>query len=127
MEPQRSGPFPYVPINRRPRLEWPGGANIAVWVVPNFEVFALNEKMPGAEDVIPNVPAWSLRDYGARIGACVAVEPHARRVANSGQHVGNRIRPHSVSLTVTVIKTLRRSGKTEPRALARADYRTPFN
>ena len=24
MEPGRTGPFPYVPINRRPRLEWPG-------------------------------------------------------------------------------------------------------
>ncbi len=69
MKPQRSGPFPYVPINRRPRLEWPDGAQIAVWVVPNLEVFALDEKMPGGEDQIPNVPGWSLRDYGARIGA----------------------------------------------------------
>ena len=33
MEPQRTGPFPYVPINRRPKLEWRGGAQFAFWVV----------------------------------------------------------------------------------------------
>jgi peptidoglycan/xylan/chitin deacetylase (PgdA/CDA1 family) len=69
MEPQRSGPFPFTPINRRPRLELPEGAQIAVWVVPNFEVFALNEAMPATSGYIPDVPAWSTRDYGCRVGA----------------------------------------------------------
>ncbi len=69
MEPRRSGPFPYTPVNRRPRLELPGGAQIAVWVVPNFEVFALNEAMPATSGYIPDVPAWSTRDYGCRVGA----------------------------------------------------------
>lgn len=68
MEPRRYGPFPYVPINRRPRLTWPGNARLAVWVIPNIEVFALNEKMPVGAGTIPDVSAWSVRDYGARIG-----------------------------------------------------------
>ncbi len=47
MQPQRSGPFPYVPINRRPRITWPNGARLALWVIPNVETFPLNEPVPG--------------------------------------------------------------------------------
>ena len=46
MEPRKYGPFPYIPINRRPKITWPNGARVAVWVAPNFEAFALDEKMP---------------------------------------------------------------------------------
>ena len=31
MEPSHYGPFPYTPINRRPKLSWPNGARVAVW------------------------------------------------------------------------------------------------
>ena len=68
MKPRPYGPFPYTPINRRPRIEWPGGAHVAVWVIPNIEVFALDEKMPGGSGNIPDVSVWSTRDYGARVG-----------------------------------------------------------
>lgn len=68
MQPQRSGPFSYVPITRRPRLVWPGGARVAVWIIPNVEVFALDERIPGGTGRIPDVPAWAKRDYGARVG-----------------------------------------------------------
>ena len=39
MEPRNYGPFPYTPINRRPKLKWPNGARVAVWVIPNIEFF----------------------------------------------------------------------------------------
>jgi hypothetical protein len=39
MQPQRYGPFPYIPINRRPRITWPNGARVALWVIPNIETF----------------------------------------------------------------------------------------
>jgi allantoinase len=68
MEPRPYGPFPYTPINRRPKLTWPGGAHVAVWVIPNIEVFALDERMPGGSGNIPDVSVWSTRDYGARVG-----------------------------------------------------------
>ena len=41
MQPRDYGPFPYTPINDRPKLEWPGGARLAVWVIPNIEFFPL--------------------------------------------------------------------------------------
>ena len=44
------------------------GARVAVWVIPNNEVFALNEAMPGGTGKIPDVPTWAARDYGARVG-----------------------------------------------------------
>jgi len=46
MKPGPYGPFPYSPIIRRPPLEWPGDARVALWVVPNIEFFSL-ETRPG--------------------------------------------------------------------------------
>lgn len=76
MQPSRYGPFPYVPIHRRPRLQWPGGARVALWVNPNIEFFGLDDVMPGNVNErvarehakVPNVRNWSLRDYGNRVG-----------------------------------------------------------
>jgi allantoinase len=66
------GPFPYSPIIHRPRLTWPNGANVALWVIPNIEFFSLEEKVPagsgGTGAPIPDIPAWSARDYGNRVG-----------------------------------------------------------
>lgn len=62
-----TGPFAYVPIHKRPKIEWPNNARVALWVIPNIEVFALNEHIEG-NDIIPNVPAYAKRDYGARVG-----------------------------------------------------------
>jgi len=47
MQPQRSGPFPYVPINRRLRTTWPNGTRLALWIIPNVETFPLNDPVPG--------------------------------------------------------------------------------
>ena len=76
MTPGRYGPFKYRPIKGRPKLVWPNGARIALWVNPNVEFFALDDVMPGNlnERVprdrahIPNVRNWSVRDYGNRVG-----------------------------------------------------------
>ena len=69
MKPGPYGPFPYSPIIRRPRLEWPGGAHVALWVVPNIEFFSL-ETRPGGlgPGKIPDIPIWAMRDYGNRVG-----------------------------------------------------------
>ncbi|MEA2991231.1 MAG: hypothetical protein QOD40_151 [Alphaproteobacteria bacterium] len=69
MKPSTYGPFPYSPILGRPRLTWPDGAHVALWVIPNLEFFSLQEKLPAAPNApVPDVPSWSLRDYGNRIG-----------------------------------------------------------
>ncbi len=72
MKPAPYGPFPYSPIVTRPRLEWPNGARVALWLIPNIEFFSLEEKIPagsgGSGIKPPDVPAWAVRDYGNRIG-----------------------------------------------------------
>jgi peptidoglycan/xylan/chitin deacetylase (PgdA/CDA1 family) len=73
MEPRDYGPFPYVPINNRPVLKWPNGARIAVWIIPNIEVFPLSVGIPGTPydtrvPPAPSVRAWAQRDYGNRVG-----------------------------------------------------------
>jgi peptidoglycan/xylan/chitin deacetylase (PgdA/CDA1 family) len=69
MKPAPYGPFAYSPIVRRPKLSWPGGAHVALWIIPNVEFFSLSEKVPGGTGApAPDVPAWAVRDYGNRIG-----------------------------------------------------------
>ena len=70
MKPSSYGPFPYSPIIDRPKLEWPGGAHVAVWIIPNIEYFSMQERPGGygGSSKIPNVMMWSERDYGNRVG-----------------------------------------------------------
>jgi len=72
MKPAPYGPFPYSPMLRRPRLTWPDGAHVALWVIPNIEFFSLMEKVPagsgGPGTPVPDIPSWSARDYGNRVG-----------------------------------------------------------
>ena len=70
MKPAPYGPFPYSPIIRRPKLTWPNGARVALWVIPNIEFFSLEERPAGygASARIPDVVMWSERDYGNRVG-----------------------------------------------------------
>ena len=70
MKPRAYGPFPYSPIIDRPRLEWPNGAHVALWIIPNIEYFSMLEKPGGygASAKIPDVVMWSERDYGNRVG-----------------------------------------------------------
>jgi peptidoglycan/xylan/chitin deacetylase (PgdA/CDA1 family) len=72
MEPRDYGPFPYVPIHDRPQLQWPNGARLAVWIIPNIEFFPLSRGIAGSpytsEAPVPSVRAWAQRDYGNRVG-----------------------------------------------------------
>lgn len=72
MQPSAYGPFKFIPINERPRLSWPGGAHLALWVIPNLEFFPLTAGLAGhpfePKGTPPSVRAWAQRDYGNRVG-----------------------------------------------------------
>jgi peptidoglycan/xylan/chitin deacetylase (PgdA/CDA1 family) len=59
---------------RRPRVEWPGGARVALWVVPSIEWFPLDMgpspfRPPGGlERPYPDYWNYTHRDYGNRVG-----------------------------------------------------------
>jgi allantoinase len=48
-------------FTERKPFTWPGGATLAVWIIPNVEIFLVN---PDA----PDVPGYSWREYGMRVG-----------------------------------------------------------
>jgi allantoinase len=61
--------FPYRAIIDHPRVAWPNGARVAVWVIPNVEHFHLEI---GAQ--APDIRNHSRRDYGNRVGIWRIVE-----------------------------------------------------
>ncbi len=65
--------FAYRAIVDAPRVTWPGGARIAVWVIPNIEHFHM-ELFANA----PDVRNYSRRDYGNRVGIWRLMEVLAR-------------------------------------------------
>lgn len=61
-------------LPRRKPVAWPGGARIALWIVPALEWFPLDMKgvpfkPPGAmQTAYPDLRHYTLRDYGNRVG-----------------------------------------------------------
>ena len=41
-------PVEYSPIIQRKPIQWPGGARIAVWIIPNIEYFRYDLHSPAA-------------------------------------------------------------------------------
>jgi allantoinase len=60
--------YAYWPLPERPRIEWPNGARVAFWIIPNVEHFRIDKAFMGAPGPLPDVPAFAQRDYGARVG-----------------------------------------------------------
>lgn len=71
------GRFDYLPITRRPRWRWPGGAGLAVYLGFNIEHFAFGEGLGatiGPASPQPDVLNHSWREYGNRVGAWRCLE-----------------------------------------------------
>lgn len=66
------GLYDYLPYPNRPKIEWPNGAQIAVWIAPNIEFYEFepppNPKRTPWARPLPDVLAYSHRDYGNRAG-----------------------------------------------------------
>jgi peptidoglycan/xylan/chitin deacetylase (PgdA/CDA1 family) len=67
------GLYDYLPYNEtRPKIRWPDGARIAVWVAPNIEFYELdpprNPTRAAWARPHPDVLGYSARDYGNRSG-----------------------------------------------------------
>jgi len=61
--------YDFLPIIRRKPLKWPNGARVALWVCPNIEFFHIDKPLPRfSGGHLPDVMAYTLRDYGSRIG-----------------------------------------------------------
>jgi len=70
----RSDPelYEYWPYAGRPKIEWPGGAKLALWVAPNIEFYELdppaNPHRKAWPRPYPDIVPYSYRDHGNRVG-----------------------------------------------------------
>ena len=57
---------------RRPKIRWPNDARVAFWVAPNIEFYEIdpprNPTRAAWARPVPDVLAYSYRDYGNRAG-----------------------------------------------------------
>jgi hypothetical protein len=66
--------YAYSNVFERKSVQWPGGARVALWIVPTLEFFPLDMapkgvKPPGGlERPYPDYWNYTLRDYGNRVG-----------------------------------------------------------
>jgi peptidoglycan/xylan/chitin deacetylase (PgdA/CDA1 family) len=60
--------YAYWPLPERPCIEWPNGARVAFWIIPNIEHFRFDKPFMGATVPMPDVPGFAQRDYGPRVG-----------------------------------------------------------
>jgi len=64
----------YAPVTSRPPVRWPGGKRLAVWIVPNVELYeytpppAIGRETWDRVPVHPDVREYGFRDYGNRVG-----------------------------------------------------------
>lgn len=70
--PQEHGRFDFSAITSRPKLEWPNGARVALWVIPNIEHFLFDRPsssiIQSTTGFVPDVLNYAWRDYGVRVG-----------------------------------------------------------
>ena len=65
--------FPYRAIVDAPKIAWPNGARVAVWVIPNVEQYRIEIGNP-----LPDIRNHSRKDYGNRVGIWRVMEVLAR-------------------------------------------------
>jgi allantoinase len=65
--------FDYWAYRDRPRIIWPGEAQLALWIAPNFEFYELeppaNAQRAAWTRPAPDIEGYGTRDYGNRVGA----------------------------------------------------------
>src|SRR6266566_4141155 len=108
MEPRDYGPFPYVPINDRPKLTWPNGARLAVWIIPNIEFFPLTRGIAGSpydsRATVPSVRAWAQRDYGNRVGIWRIMDVMSKRGIRASPTLNSDICDHHPQIVKAAVE-----------------------
>ena len=77
------GLYDYLPYDRtRPKITWPNGARVAFWIAPNIEFYEFqpptNASRAPWTRPLPDVLAYSARDYGNRTGFWRMLDAMAR-------------------------------------------------
>lgn len=77
-------------LHTRPKIAWPGGARVALWVVPALQWFPLDQQgkpfkpIGSLQTAYPDLRHYTLRDYGNRVGiyrVMKALDKHGLRAS----------------------------------------------
>ena len=96
-------------FDRRP-VEWPGGARIALWIVPFLEWFPIDMVTKpfvppgGMERPFPDYWNFTLRDYGNRVGAYRIFRALDARGAKATVGMSSRLIGHAPPLLESIAK-----------------------
>ena len=70
-QPSDPGLYDFQPYRARPRIDWPGGKTVAVWVAPNLEYYEIdpptNPQRKSWSRPHPDVVGFSHRDHSNRV------------------------------------------------------------
>jgi peptidoglycan/xylan/chitin deacetylase (PgdA/CDA1 family) len=97
-------------LPRRPKVQWPNGARIALWVNVALEFFPLDSqgkpfKLPGGMVTpYPDLRHYSLRDYGNRVGVYRLLRLFDRLKLRVSWAVNSRVATRYPSLIRTVVE-----------------------
>jgi peptidoglycan/xylan/chitin deacetylase (PgdA/CDA1 family) len=73
-----TGRYDWLPLDDRPKIDWPGGARLAFWVAPNIEFYELEPPRTPARSAwprpVPDILGYTLRDYGNRAAVWRMIE-----------------------------------------------------
>lgn len=94
------GRYGYTSLFARRPIAWPGGARVALWIVPVLEHFPLDMapagvRPPGGMDrPYPDYWNYTLRDYGNRVGAARIFRALEQRGLRASVALSSRLAEH---------------------------------
>jgi allantoinase len=97
--------YAYSNLFERKPMQWPGGARVALWIVPTLEFFPLDmaakavKPAGGLERPYPDYWNYTLRDYGNRVGFARIFRALASRKLKASVAMSSRLAeryPHVV-------------------------------
>lgn len=97
-------------LPRRKPVTWPGGARIALWIVPTLEFFPLDQpgkpfKAPGGMVTpYPDLRHYTLRDYGNRVGVWRVFDALSKRGLKASVAVNSRLAERNPLLVEAVVE-----------------------
>jgi peptidoglycan/xylan/chitin deacetylase (PgdA/CDA1 family) len=97
-------------LPERPKVAWPGGARIALWITVALEFFPLDQKgqpfkLPGGMVTpYPDLRHFTLRDYGNRVGVYRLLRALDRLKLRASWAVNGRLAERYPSLVRTVVE-----------------------
>jgi peptidoglycan/xylan/chitin deacetylase (PgdA/CDA1 family) len=89
--------YAYASLFKRKPVTWPGGARVALWIVPTLEFFPLDMapkgvRPPGGlERPYPDLWNYTLRDYGNRVGFARIFQALERRGLRASAALSSRL------------------------------------